>query len=123
MTGATQPGRNGGTLRRGGPGRPKGLPAEFFEFFEKGDPKSGLPPRKERFLTLLTCEDMQVRIRVEQLLLEHQHGKPVQAVEHSGAVATFAIETPHAVDRDAWLASNAESARQIAAAEAGEEVN
>jgi len=86
----TQPGRNGGTLRRGGPGRPRRLPDEFFKLFREGDEKLGLKPRAERLTTLLTCDDLNVRARIEQLLLEHEVGKPVQAIDHSGSIETEA---------------------------------
>jgi hypothetical protein len=61
-------------------------------------------------------------VRVEQLLLEHQHGKPVQAIDHSGEIkSSFALEVPAALSRDAWLGAHAES--QAAIAEADGSVN
>ena len=116
------PGARGGTLRRGGPGRPKGLPPAFFKLFEDGDESLGLPPRRERFIALLTCDDLGVRLRAEQLLLEHQHGKPAQAVDvtSDGASVRFVVEAPPAETSEEWLARHAASRKAVEEIEYGE---
>ena len=102
-------------------GRPKGLPAAFFKFFTDGDEESGLPPQRERFIALLTCDDFAVRLRAEQLLLEHQHGKPAQNVDvtSNGETLAYFIEPSRPQTADEWLAAHAESQRAIAQADQG----
>ncbi len=121
MTGILVPQKHGGAIRRGGgaPRGPRTLGDDFFKTFRDGDPKLGLKPRKERLTDLLLCGDPQVVVRVEQLLIEHEVGKPVQAVQHSGEISMFAIETNAPKDRAAWLEANAESAAQLEEADAG----
>ncbi len=102
-------------------GRPKKLPAEFFSYFEAGDPANGLPPRNDRIRALLLCDDLQVRLRVEQIILEHQFGKPAQAVDvtSDGERITTLIEPARPQTREEWLAAYADSQQTIAQLDQG----
>jgi hypothetical protein len=83
-----RPGRNGGTLKGGGPnggGRPKKIPElPALLATVMGEEKDGISAA-EAILKRLRQDAAKGNIRAAELLLKYTYGAPVQRLEHTGA--------------------------------------
>lgn len=87
MEGQTQPGRNGGTLKKGGtkgPGRPTKLPSlDLVMANVLGDEQQGITAA-EAIVRALFKSALKGNVQAIKLLLERGYGMPKQPIEHSG---------------------------------------